>query len=203
MELENISKGADELLNRLVMAFRNPDGSVHPQSLLCCIGALSGQACLYSAYEKYSSSGIKEADIFNIVKSKAGEKFYFGELTDELLFKNKYSVWSFLCSAVKKSGGEYPDVNELLNYGISVCGSEKFGKVRNCLTGENIVGYLELFWKSSLETALKYCGKEEIYVLFGALTQKIILICVKNISAKECSRIVMESAGMGCRLKFF
>ncbi|MFR5050814.1 MAG: hypothetical protein ACLTCP_05475 [Ruminococcus bicirculans (ex Wegman et al. 2014)] len=45
MELEQYKSSAFEIFDRLLRAMRSPEGYVHPQSLLCCIGSLAGYSC--------------------------------------------------------------------------------------------------------------------------------------------------------------
>ena len=46
-------KCADELFARLMLGLKNPDGSLHPQSFLCCLGSLCGYACKCDVIDEY------------------------------------------------------------------------------------------------------------------------------------------------------
>lgn len=195
MDFENLKKGADEILNRLAQAMKNPDGSLHPQSFLCATGSLAGYSCQYDIRNEYvRGKGLTEDNVFMIVRDKQGNKFYFGELLDNLLAGDRFSVTSFVGGALENAGVKLPDVQDIFRYVSFSAGGEMFGKVRSCPTGETMDGYLKILWKPLLPTAEKYARKGETHILYGICVQKALNICVKSVNPKECGRIVLESA---------
>ncbi|MGN0595486.1 MAG: hypothetical protein ACI4I6_10020 [Hominimerdicola sp.] len=194
MDLQKLSLGANEIYQKLYNALKNPNGSVHPQSLLCCAGSLAGYSCQYGIRQKYVvGEGLDEDKVFMIVMSKDGEKFYFGDLLNEPVVSAKYSVWALVGGALQKIGSEMPDLNEVFQYVSMVCGSADFGKVRNCQTGENMKDYVKNLWNPMFNTAKKYGADDEIHIIFGIVLQKIIMACSQAVPARKCAEIAMES----------
>lgn len=195
MDLQKLSLGANEIYQKIYCALKNPDGSIHPQSLLCCAGSLAGYACQYGIRQKYvAENGFDQEKIFIIVKSKDGEKFYFGDMLNEPVATAKYSVWALVGGVLHKLGSEMPDLNEIFRHVSMVCGSSDFGRVRNCQTGETMTEYVKMLWKPVLSAAEKYGSAQEVHIILGIVLQKIIMACSQSLPAKACAQIAMESA---------
>ena len=71
MELEQYKSSAFEIFDRLLRAMRSPEGYVHPQSLLCCIGSLAGYSCQQDVRKLFMTEGVKEEDVFTPVYCKS------------------------------------------------------------------------------------------------------------------------------------
>ena len=67
MELEQYKSSAFEIFDRLLRAMRSPEGYVHPQSLLCCIGSLASYSCQQDVRKLFMTEGVKEEDVFHSV----------------------------------------------------------------------------------------------------------------------------------------
>lgn len=101
MELEQYKSSAFEIFDRLLRAMRSPEGYVHPQSLLCCIGSLAGYSCQQDVRKLFMTDGVKEEDVFTVFTDKSGRKYFYGDIIDEKLVGNNYSVWSFAAGVLK------------------------------------------------------------------------------------------------------
>lgn len=101
MELEQYKSSAFEIFDRLLRAMRSPEGYVHPQSLLCCIGSLAGYSCQQDVRKLFMTEGVKEEDVFTVFTDKSGRKYFYGDIIDEKLVGNNYSVWSFTAGVLK------------------------------------------------------------------------------------------------------
>lgn len=197
MDLEKLKKGADEVMDRLVNSMKNPDGSIHPQSLMCAVGSLAGYACQQDIRDDFViKKGLPEDKVFRVIQDKQGRNFYFGDLIDNLLAGNKYSVLAFVGGALCHIGAKLTGINieDIFRYVSYTAGGEMFGKVRSCQTGETMDGYLKLLWKPLLPTAEKYAPKGELHILYGICAQKAVMLCAKSVTPSECGRILMESA---------
>ena len=75
MELEQYKSSAFEIFDRLLRAMRSPEGYVHPQSLLCCIGSLAGYSCQQDVRKLFMTEGVKEEDVFTVFTDKLGRKY--------------------------------------------------------------------------------------------------------------------------------
>lgn len=101
MELEQYKSSAFEIFDRLLRAMRSPEGYVHPQSLLCCIGSLAGYSCQQDVRKLFMTEGVQEEDVFTVFTDKSGRKYFYGDIIDEKLVGNNYSVWSFTAGVLK------------------------------------------------------------------------------------------------------
>ena len=191
---------ADELFARLMLGLKNPDGSLHPQSFLCCLGSLAGYACKCDVIDEYvKGKGLAVSDVFDIIPSKAGEKFYFSELADEKLAGDDHSVWTYVSAVLVREDAQAPDISEIFEHAVKSCGSAEFGKVRNCETGEDIRGYVELMWKAAY-SIISECPQGTMYACAAMAVQKAMLAFRSVLSLTEQARIIMESAAAAARL---
>lgn len=200
--LEKYKKSAAEIFDRLVIAMKSPEGYVHPQSLLCCIGSLAGFSCQEDVRRLYLNADTAEQDVFTVFEDKAGRKYFYGDIIDQLLVGNTYSVWAFTAGVLKRLEEPYTDVGEMLRYTAANAGGQSFGKVRNCTTGETVQGYIKLLWKALLPIAEKTANSGDLHVIFGLCAQRAIMTCKSAITVSECARIIMESALTGARLDY-
>lgn len=195
MDLTSIQKGANEIFVRLINSMKSGEGYVHPQSLLCCIGSLAGYACQYDVRMLYmKQKGLAEDTVFTVMQDKQGRNFFLGDLLNEPLVNEKYSVGSFVGGALKQLNVPMIDLNDIFRYVSYVAGGEQFGKVRSCPTGETMDSYVKLLWKPLLQIAQKYAGEGELHILYGLCIQKAMMTCKDALDPQEMARIVMESA---------
>lgn len=195
MNIEKLQKGAQAVLDRIVNAMTGSSGEVHPQSLLCAVGSLAGYACQQDVRDKFVyEKKLPEDKVFTIIQDKQGRNFYFGDLIDEFLAREKYSVWAFAGGALNHLGKGLIDINDIFRYVSFVAGGEQFGKVRSCNMGETMDGYLRLLWKPLYQICQGFCEKGELHILYGMCVQKAVMVCSKRLDSGECARIAMESA---------
>ena len=193
-------KCADELFARLMLGLKNPDGSLHPQSFLCALGSLAGYACKCDVIDEYvRGKGLAAGDVFDIVPSKSGEKFYFSELTDDKLAGDDHSLWTYVSAVLVKAEAQAPDVSEIFEHAVKSCGSAEFGVVRNCETGENIPDYVKLMWKPAHDI-IKECPQGTMYAAVAMAAQKAMLAFRNVLSLTEQAKIIMESAAAAARI---
>jgi hypothetical protein len=193
-------KCADELFARLMLGLKNPDGSLHPQSFLCCLGSLAGYACKQDVIDEYvKDKGLAASDVFDIIPSKSGERYYFSKLADDKLAGDDHSVWTYVSAVLVKTGSDAPDIGEIFSHAAKSCGGEDFGKVRSCETGEDIRGYVSLMWKPA-HSIVSECPHGTMHACIAMAAQKAMLAFRSVLSLTEQARIVMESAAAAARL---
>ena len=194
-------KCADELFARLMLGLKSSDGSLHPQSFLCCLGSLAGYACKQDVINEYvKGKGINAGDVFDIIPSKSGEKFYFSELVDDKLAGDNHSVWTYVSAVLVRAEAKAPDIKEIFEHAVRSCGSAEFGRVRNCETGEDIRGYVELMWRAA-EQLIGECPQGTMYAAVAMAAQKAMLAFRNVIPLTEQARIFMESAAAAAKIK--
>ena len=194
-------KCADELFARLTMGLKSSDGSLHPQSLLCCLGSLCGYACREDVTDEYvKGKGLDEADVFDIIPSKSGEKFYFSQLADGKLAGDEHSVWGYISAVLVHEKAELPDIKEIFEHAVKSCGSADFGKVRNCQTGESIVEYVRLMWTAACGVT-EGCPLGTRHAAFAMAAQKAMMAFRNVIPVTEQARIIMESAAAAAKIE--
>ncbi|MBQ8964985.1 hypothetical protein [Ruminococcus sp.] len=195
MDITKLQKGADAVLERLINAMRGGREEVHPQSLVCAVGSLAGYACQKDVRVMFmKKNGLSEDKVFTIMTDKQGRKFYFGDLINEPLVNEKYSVWSMIGGAVKQRGGSLPDVNDIFRYISYTVGGENFGRPRACQVGEPMSFYLKQLWLPLAEIASKFAEDGELHILYGIALQKAVFAAGGSMNVTEAARIAMESA---------
>ncbi len=195
MDITKLQKGADEILVRLINAMKGCSGEVHPQSLLCALGSLAGRSCQQDIRDIYiKQKHLPEDKVFNVVHDKQGGRYLFGELQNELLVNERFSVYNLTCAAVTRLGGRLPDIDDIFRYVSYTAGGGQFGKVRSCETGDTMEGYLEKLWQPMKALAQKYADEGQLHALFGIALQKAVYTCGKSIDVTEAARIALESA---------
>ena len=193
-------KSADELFARLMLGLKSPDGSLHPQSFLCALGSLAGYACQQDVINEYvRGKGLAPESVFDIIPSKSGEKFFFSELVDNKLAGDDHSVWTYVSAVLVRADAAAPDVKEIFEHSIKSCGSEDFGRVRGCETGEDIRGYVSLMWKPA-EQIIAECPQGTMYAAVAMAAQKAMNAFRSVLPLTEQARIIMESAAAAARL---
>ncbi len=193
-------KCADELFARLMLGLKSPDGSLHPQSFLCALGSLAGYACQQDVINEYvRGKGLAPESVFDIIPSKSGEKFFFSELVDNKLAGDDHSVWTYVSAVLVRADAAAPDVKEIFEHSIKSCGSEDFGRVRGCETGEDIRGYVNLMWKPA-EQIISECPQGTMYAAIAMAAQKAMNAFRSVLPLTEQARIIMESAAAAARL---
>ena len=193
-------KSADELFARLMLGLKNPDGSLHPQSFLCALGSLAGYACQQDVINEYvKDKGLSLESVFDIIPSKSGERFLFSQLVDNKLAGDDHSVWTYVSAVLVRANAAAPDVKEIFEHSVKSCGSEDFGKVRNCETGEDIRGYVRLMWKPAGQI-IGECPQGTMYAAVAMAAQKAMNAFRSVLPFTEQARIIMESAAAAARL---
>lgn len=194
-------KCADELFARLMLGLKNPDGSLHPQSFLCCLGSLAGYACRQDVIDEYvSGKGLAVSDVYDVIASKSGERFYFSQLADDKLAGDDHSVWTYVSAVLVKTSSDAPDISEIFAHAVKSCGSADFGKVRNCETGEDIRGYVSLMWKPAHDI-ISECPQGTTHAAVAMAAQKAMLAFRSVLPLTEQARIIMESAAQAAKIK--
>jgi len=195
MDITKLQKGAGEILIRTVNAMKGGTEQVHPQSLICALGSLVGYACQQDVRDLYMrGKGFPEEKVFTVMRDKQGRKFYFGDLLNEPLVNEKYSVWSMIGGAVQRAGAKLPNVNDIFRYVSYVVGGEQFGRVRSCETGDSMETYVRNLWRPLSEIAENYAQEGELHIVFGIALQKAAAGCQGTVNMTEVGRIAMESA---------
>ncbi len=111
-------------------------GQVHPQTVLTEIGALAGFAAQMAIRKSIIAPGkLDPNEILPEVVTKNGEKYYFSDTLNWMLFENlaspPYSIWAYLIDAVPQyERRELPDLADMLGYAARTIGSFRFGVPR-------------------------------------------------------------------------
>ncbi|MEA2907162.1 MAG: hypothetical protein QOI12_4549 [Alphaproteobacteria bacterium] len=132
-EREAIGRSIAALL--MAKQIRN-SGQIHPQTLLTEIGALAGFAAQMSIRKSVIEPRKLNPDTILVeVVTKKGQKYYFSDLLNWILFENltqpPYSVWAYLAAVVTDDSRRLlPDVTEIVSNAARMIGTPKFGVPR-------------------------------------------------------------------------
>jgi hypothetical protein len=104
-ELYDSQKVSDELVQMLFAELKAERG-IHGETVLATLGALAGFSVQMALRETLIRAGkMPEDKVFVVIKTKNGESFYLGDLTNEGLFKAKpgnYSVFAIVGGVPKR-----------------------------------------------------------------------------------------------------
>jgi hypothetical protein len=111
-------------------------GQVHPETILTEIGALAGFAAQISIRRAViERQGLDPDTVLVEVVTKNGERYYFSDLLNAILFENEtappYCIWSYVTAAVpQESRMLLPDVSEIVSFAARTIGTRLYGVPR-------------------------------------------------------------------------
>lgn len=111
-------------------------GQIHAETVLAEIGALAGFAAQISIRKSViEPQKIDPDEILSEVVTKNGEKFYFSDMLNWMVFENvatpPYSIWAYVMDVVPaESRHLLPDVAGIVSYAARTVGTARFGVPR-------------------------------------------------------------------------
>ena len=108
-------------------------GRIHPQTILTKIGALAGFATQVAIRRSIiAPQKLNPDNVLVEVVSKNGEKFYFSDMLNWMLFENvtspPYSIWTYVSSVVpEESHALLPDLAEIVSNAARTVGTRRYG----------------------------------------------------------------------------
>jgi len=190
--------GAKEVFQRLINGMKDAKG-VHIESLLTALGALAGYACQANLRAQALAKGLPETAPFQVVGTKDGKQYFFGDPLNDALAGSQYSVWGLVGGAAQHAGAkDFPDLNEVFQHTSSVLGSEQFGIPRipeNHKPADTPLNYLKALWATLFPTVKLFCPNPVDWpILYSLAIQEAIYAGKESIDPGLAFRIVMESA---------
>ncbi|WP_155920625.1 hypothetical protein [Methylobacter luteus] len=189
--------GAKEVFQLLLNGMKSEKG-VHIESLLCALGALAGYSCQASLRAQALAKGLPETAAFQILDSKDGKRYFFGDPLNNALAGSQYSVWGLAGGAAQHAGAkQLPDLNEIFQHTSSVLGGDQFGIPRvpeNHRASDTPISYLAI-WPALFPTVKLFCPNPADWpILYGLAIQEAIEAGKSVIDPALALKIVMESA---------
>ena len=108
-------------------------GRIHPETILTEIGALAGFATQVAIRKSIiAPQKLNPDNVLVEVVSKNGEKFYFSDMLNWMLFENvtrpPYSIWAYVSSVVpEESHALLPDLAEIVSNAARTVGTRRYG----------------------------------------------------------------------------
>jgi hypothetical protein len=175
------------------------DGQVHFGSLFCSIGSLAGYACQSGLRELAIAKGLPPAEPFQVVETKDGTRYFFGDHINYALVESQYSVWNLAAGAAQNAGcQDFPDLAEIFKHTSSAIGTDRFGIPRfpaGYDARDTPESYLKSFWPQLVPTVRQYSPDPELWrVLFGLVVQEAIAATASLVQPYVILKIVMEAA---------
>lgn len=190
--------GAKDVFQRLIDGMEDKKG-VHIESVLCALGALAGYSCQASLRAQASAKGLPETAPFQIIDTKNGSRYFFGDSLNNALAGSAYSVLGLAGGVAQQAGAkEFADLNEVFKHVSATVGSDKFGIPRvpeNHEARRTPIDYLKAMW-SPLFPRVRLCCPDPIDwpVLYGFAIREAILAGKGVIDPAMAFRVVAESA---------
>ncbi len=193
---------SDEIVQILFAELKEERG-IHGETVLATLGALAGFSVQMALRETLVKTGkMPEDKVFIIVKTKSGENFYLGELTNGGLFGVKsaaYSVFAIVGGGAQEAGAkELPDVKDINRYVVSTIGSDKFGIPRvpaAHMPHALPIDLLSKFWNPVRNLlVLKVQEPLQWPLVLALAAQKVIVMYKDLLDPALAGKLVMETA---------
>ena len=186
-----------EITQRLLHAMKDSRG-VHAESLLTALGALAGYATQAAAREFGRADGKPDTAVFAIVRGADGQRYFFGELGNQMLLEQPTSVWKLASATAAELGaGSLPDIAELIKHTAESVGSPQFGVPRipdGHKPGDTPRNYLAM-WPKLLPTLQLFCASPiEWPIAYTLAVRDIMTQARPTLEPKLALTIVMEAA---------
>lgn len=179
-------------------------GRIHAETVLTEIGALAGFAAQMAIRKAIiAPHQLDPNEILPEVVTKNGEKYYFSDTLNWMLFENlstpPYSIWAYLVDVVpQESRGELPDMADILGHAARTIGTFRFGVPR--LPAEHMPhkmprAALEEHWRAvvqEFEASGRGAAEWPFDLAFAAQWQ--MLTSRDHLALPLAARIVMEAA---------
>jgi hypothetical protein len=122
--------GGRTILDHLLLAGK-AQNAVHFPSLATALGSLGGYACQVAAR---AGLAIDDPDYAGrsivTVDAATGEQYAIGDAINWPLIERRHSIWALTGSMARKLGATLPDLNELVDHGVTTLGGPDFGQPR-------------------------------------------------------------------------
>jgi hypothetical protein len=111
-------------------------GGIHPETILTEIGALAGFAAQMSIRKGViEPQQLDPNDVLVEVVTRNGEKYYFSDLLNWIVFENltqaPYSIWAYVFDVVPQQERTLlPDMADIVSHAARTIGSGRFGVPR-------------------------------------------------------------------------
>lgn len=111
-------------------------GQIHAETILTEIGALAGFAAQMAVRKSMiEPQGMDAASVLQEVVTKNGEKYYFGDMLNWIVFENvgtpPYSIWTYVRDVVPHANRHLLlDVEDIVSYAARTIGTMRFGVPR-------------------------------------------------------------------------
>lgn len=190
--------GAKEVLERLLRVMATGQG-VHIESLLCALGALAGYACQANLRGQALALGVAETAALTTVELADGQRFYFGDPLNQLLFESPQSVWGLAAGMAQHLGTEPSlDVPAIFEHVAGTLGEPDFGCPRvpaGHQPGDLPAHYLRALWPTLLPTLKRFCARpNDWHLLYGLAIQQAMELGREALDPELALALVMESA---------
>lgn len=111
------------------------DGGIHAETVLSEIGALAGFAAQMSMRKGIIEPQKLDPDSILVeVVARNGEKYYFSDLLNWILFENlstpPYSIWAYVLDGVDEQSPLLPDPADIVSHAARTVGTKQFGVPR-------------------------------------------------------------------------
>lgn len=175
---------------------------VHLESVLSALGATAGFGTQMAIREAYIKTGQTcEQKAFVVVETKDGQKYYYGEALNKLLFEGppgSNTPWDLVSAGAESVGAQrLPDIAEIVTYNAKTLGTPAFGLPRDPEGHEPHeipVVALQATWPKVHSILDEHHIQPKMLGWIPAIAaQKVIIQQSKKIAPALSVKIVMES----------
>jgi hypothetical protein len=191
--------GARELVQRLFESLKDKRG-VHGETLLAALGSLAGYACQVSVRTIHMEEhGLPENKAFVVVKTRDGNRYFFGDPLNRFLAEDMYSVWSLAAGQAQRLGCvELPDIVEIATHVASTLGGPDFGVPRlpeHHRPRFMPVDFVKVIWPAMFPVVQEFCPAAAVWPMLYALAiQQVMEMDRDAIDPCMALKLAMECA---------
>jgi len=206
VEIENSKFDQDKfrsLFREYIFQSYKDQRGIHLESVLSAVGALSGFSLQQGIREELIlNRGQPENEVFTIVKTKNGGKYYFGSVFDQPLFDTRsgqFSVWAIVAGGAQDAGASnLPDINALAKSNAEAVGGGDYGVLSvsaNHQPKDQPLSAIRKHWEFT-ENILRAKGVDPLAWSWeiALVAQDIIILGKDAVDPTLAAQIVMESA---------
>lgn len=193
--------GGKEIFNRFIQAeSKNGTGKVRIEDLLAQLGAVAGYSCQAALRkELIEKMGKPENEVFIVIETKDGGRYFAGDPLNKLLLGYEYSVASIATGNIKQLGLQnVPSLEELMKYADAAIGSDKFGVPDvspEHVPTSTLEECLKAFWPVMESLMDRYTQHPMEWPMIFAIAVQHALQAGKGVIAPEIAyRLVMDRA---------
>ena len=201
--LAGVTMGAKDIFNMIAVSCKNDMNQISIMDFLLYAGGMAGFACqVVPMFNTVVKEGVDIKKVFKIVMTERGDRYWFGEKINKLLYGEEHSIWSYVLSAYRNLCPDkpVPDVTKTVKRAISCMGNTEY-KICGKMTADELLTEYAKKWKMIFRKLTIYCpSATEWPILFGMIIEKGFNSVKGIVEPDMVWQYIMEAALFGSKM---